>query len=86
MEVEDDSDMDSAKKIEGEQIKQAKIICEYVGLDFGKVLAMVKQIDSDFSLTSKLNGLIKDEQKRAEEERKKKQEEEEAKRLRRDQV
>jgi len=33
---------------------------------------MVKTVDSDFSLTSKLNGLIKEEQKRIEEEKKKK--------------
>lgn len=38
---------------------------------------MVRTVDSDFGLTSKLNSLIKEETKRQEEERKKKQEEEE---------
>ena len=45
---------------------------------------MIKTVDSDFTLTSKLNGLVKEELKRIEEEKKKKQDEEEAKKLNRD--
>ena len=40
-------------------------------------------MDSDFSLASKINVMVKEEQKRVEEEKKKKSEEEEQKRLKR---
>jgi hypothetical protein len=52
--------------------EQAKIISEWTGLDIQKVLLGLKQVDSDFSLASKINGMVKDEQKRIEEEKKKK--------------
>ena len=48
------------------------MISEWTGLDYAKILKMLKNVDSDFSLASKLNSLIKDEQKKIEEERKKK--------------
>ena len=60
------------------------MISEWTGFEQTKVLKMLKQVDSDFALTSKLNGLVKEEQKKIEEERKKKQEEEEAKKLKKD--
>jgi hypothetical protein len=51
---------------------QGRIIAEWTGLDAAKVIKSLKSVDSDFSLASKINVLIKEEQKRIEEERKKK--------------
>ena len=72
-----DEVLDDAAKLEKEIQTQAQLIADYVNLDYHKVLKMVRNVDSDFGLTSKLNSLIKEETKRQEEERKKKQEEEE---------
>ena len=75
--AEPEPEADEARKQEREFEQQAQIISEFVGLEYAKVLKMVRTVDSDFSLTSKLNALIKEEQKKLEAERKKKQEEEE---------
>ena len=49
--------------------RQAKIISEWSGLNEEAILKMLKSgsVETDFSLTSKLNGLIKEEQKKADE-------------------
>ena len=61
---------------------QAKLVSEWSGLDFGSIHKMLKQgIDSDFSLTSKINSLIKEEQKKTEERKKKLEEEAQALKL-----
>ena len=60
--------------------KQAGIISEWSGLDHQGILKMLRSstIETDFSLTSKLNGLIKEEQKKADEKKKKHEEEAQA--------
>ncbi len=61
-----------------EVIKQARIISEWSGIDFASIEKMLKvqgSMESDFALTSKLNGLIKEEQKKKDELKKKLEEE-----------
>ena len=60
------------EQVGDEMEEQAKVISEWTGLEEEKVVKMMKTVESDFSLASKLNGLIKEEQKKVEEERKKK--------------
>lgn len=57
--------------------RNSKIISEWSGLDKAAILKMLAggTVDSDFTLTSKINGLIKEEQKKAEEKKKKADEE-----------
>ncbi len=62
--------------------RQAKIISEWSGLEYASIHKMLKAgVDTDFSLTSKLNGLIKEEQKKAEEKKKKADEEAQAEKI-----
>lgn len=68
----DHYDVEAADDIE----KHAAIISEWSGLEMESVKKMLKGgVDTDFSLTSKINGLIKEEQKKAEEKKKKAEEE-----------
>ncbi len=62
-------------------MKHARVISEWTGIDYASIEKMMKasgSMDSDFSLTSKLNGLIKEEQKKRDELKKKQEEEAQA--------
>jgi hypothetical protein len=62
-------------------VKHARVISEWTGIDYASIEKMMKasgSMDSDFSLTSKLNGLIKEEQKKRDELKKKQEEEAQA--------
>ena len=64
-----------------EVVKHARIISDWSGIDYASIEKMLKgsgSLDSDFSLTSKLNGLIKEEQKKKDELKKKQEEEAQA--------
>ena len=63
--------------------RQARIISEWSGLEQEGILKMLKQggLESDFSLTSKINGLIKEEQKKQDEKKKKADEEAQANKI-----